>query len=122
MNNDTNAANRGATATPVPAYMVRIKTQIRDAEAKADESLLASLTVMSSLVRARQTEELPAPHIGQDAIMRMSSAVASTIKAQNDLFRSHNALVDAKTLITGAPGHDDTLAWMGASEEVRHVA
>lgn len=102
--------------------MMRITMNIRNAEAKADESLLANLDLMRSLVHARQTEEVPAPHVGQEAIIRLGRAIDSTIKTQNDLFRSHNALVDAKTLITGAPGHDDTLAWMGASDEVRQVA
>lgn len=115
-------ARQAAPAVPVPAYMMRITMNIRNAEAKADESLLANLDLMRSLVHARQTEVVPAPHVGQEAIIRLGRAIDSTIKTQNDLFRSHNALVDAKTLITGAPGHDDTLAWMGASDEVRQVA
>jgi len=86
------------------------------------QSLIATLAVMSSILRARQVEDVPAPHIGQEAVIRLGRAVQSKISAQNDLFRSHNALVDAKTLITGAPGHDDTLAYMEASEEVRQVA
>ena len=110
------------TAAPVPAYMARLKSQIRHAEAKADERLIATLDVMRSILHARQVEEMPAPHIGQEAVVRLGRAVQSDISAQNDLFRTHNALVDAKTLITGAPGHDDTLAYMGASEEVRQVA
>ncbi|ALJ15618.1 hypothetical protein [Sphingopyxis macrogoltabida] len=93
---------------PVPAYMARIRSQIRDAETKADESLLAKLTVMSSILRARQVEDLPAPHVGQEAIIRLGRAIQSDISGANDVFRSHNALVDDKTLITGMPGHDDT--------------
>lgn len=96
---------------PVPAYMMRIRNQIRLAETKADESLLAKLDVMRSILSARQAEELPAPHVGQDAIVRLGRAIQSEISAANDVFRSHNALVDAKTLITGMPGHDDTLAF-----------
>lgn len=122
MNMIDNAQNLAETTAPVPAYMARLRAQIRDAEAKADESLLAKLTVMSSILRARQVEDIPAPHVGQEAVIRLGRAVQSDISAQNDLFRSHNALVDAKTLITGAPGHDDTLAYMEASEEARQVA
>lgn len=102
---------------PVPAYMARIRSQIRDAEAKADESLLAKLTVMSSILRARQVEDLPAPHVGQEAIIRLGRAIQSDISGANDVFRSHNALVDDKTLITGMPGHDDTQRFSPATGE-----
>ena len=93
---------------PVPAYMMRIRNQIRAAEAKADESLLAKLDVMSSILRARQIEDIPAPHVGQEAIIRLGRAIQSDISGANDVFRTHNALVADKTLITGMPGHDDT--------------
>src|SRR3546814_15960253 len=64
---------------PVPAYMMRIRNQIRAAEAKADESLLAKLDVMSSILRARQIEDIPAPHVGQEAIIRLGRAIQSAI-------------------------------------------
>src|SRR3546814_17718922 len=64
---------------PVPAYMMRIRNQIRAAEAKADESLLAKLDVMSSILRARQIEDIPAPHVGQEAIIRLGRAIQSDI-------------------------------------------
>lgn len=98
---------------PAPAYMARIRKQIRDAEAKADESLIAKLELMGSILRARQVEDMPAPHVGQDAIIRIGRAVASDISAANDIFRSHNALLDAQTQITGCPpGHGDTLSFV----------
>lgn len=92
----------------VPAYMMRIRGQIRAAEAKADESLLAKLEVLSSILRTRQSEDIPAPHIGQDAIVRLGRAIQSDIASANDVFRSHDALVAAKTRITGSVGHEDT--------------
>lgn len=105
------------TNKPVPAFMSRIRTQIRTAEAKADESLIAKLDLMRSLLHARQTEEMPAPHVGQDAIVRIGRAISSDISSANDIFRSHNALVDAQSQITGqAPGHGDTLAFVEGSE------
>lgn len=104
------------TTAPVPAYMARIRKQIRTAEAKADESLLAKLDVMSSILRARQVEDIPAPHIGQEAIIRMGRAIQSDISSANDMFRSHNALVDAKVEITGGPGHGDTLKFAPTAE------
>lgn len=110
------------TTAPVPAYMARIRKQIRTAEAKADESLLAKLDVMSSILRARQIEDVPAPHVGQEAIIRMGRAIQSDISSANDMFRSHNALVDAKTLITGGPGHGDTFAFVESDEDKQAAA
>lgn len=107
---------------PVPAYMARIRNQIRDAEAKADESLLAKLAVMSSILRARQVEDLPAPHVGQEAIIRLGRAIQSDISGANDIFRSHNALVEDKTLITGMPGHDDTQVFAADDSEGQAIA
>lgn len=111
-----------ATHAPVPAYMVRIKKQIRAAETKADESLLAKLDVMSSILRARQSEDMPAPHVGQEAIVRLGRAIQSDISGANDIFRSHNALVADKTEIMGIPGHDDTLAFVETEGEERQAA
>lgn len=108
--------------TAVPAFMIRIRNQMRAAEAKADESLLAKLDVMSSILRARQVEDIPAPHIGQDAIVRLGRAIQSDISAANDVFRSHNALVDAKIKITGHPNHDDTLAFVEDARDGREAA
>lgn len=96
-----------AMTTAVPAFMIRIRNQIRAAEEKADESLLAKLDVMSAILRARQVEEAPAPHIAQDAIVRLGRAIQSDISSTNDVFRSHNALLEAKARITGGPNHDD---------------
>lgn len=109
------------TIAPAPAYMARIRNQIRTAEAKADESLMAKLDVMRSILRARLVEDIPAPHVGQDAIIRLGRAIQSDINSANDVFRSHNALVDAKTRITGGPGHGDTLAFVEDGAE-RHQA
>jgi len=106
----------------IPAYMMRIRNHIRTAEAKADESLLAKLDVMQAILRARQTEDLPAPHVGQDAIVRLGRAIQSDIASANDVFRSHNALVDAKTQIAGGPTHDDTWAFEADDDPERQQA
>lgn len=108
--------------TAVPAFMIRIRNQIRAAEAKADESLLAKLDVMSAILRARQIEDVPAPHIAQDAIVRLGRAIQSDISGANDVFRSHNALVAAKTSMTGNPNHDDTLAFTEDGADAKEAA
>lgn len=110
------------TTAPAPAYMARIRNEIRDAEAKADESLLAKLKLMSSILRARQVETIPAPHVGQDAIIRIGRAIQSDIGSANDIFRSHNALVDAKIQITGGPGHAETLGFIEDGESAQRAA
>src|SRR3546814_14060743 len=92
---------------PVPAYMMRIRNQIRAAEAKADESLLAKLDVMSSILRARQIEDIPAPNVGHEAIIRLGRALKSEIRGANDVFGTHTALVDATTTNTVMSGHAD---------------
>jgi hypothetical protein len=107
---------------PTPAYMARIRNQIRVAEAKADESLMAKLDVMRSILHARQVEDMPAPHVGQDAIIRLGRAIQSDISSTNDVFRSHNALVDAKVEITGGPGHSDTLAFVETNDAQQAAA
>jgi hypothetical protein len=111
-----------ATTAPAPAYMARIRNQIREAEAKADVSLMAKLDVMRSILHARQVEDLPAPHVGQDAIIRLGRAIQSDISSTNDVFRSHNALVDAKVEITGGPGHGETLPFVEDGGAGRQVA
>lgn len=108
--------------TAIPAFMIRIRNQIRAAEAKGDESLLAKLDVMSTILRARQIEQTPEPHIGQDAIVRLGRAIQSDISAANDVFRSHNALVEAKTKITGGPNHDDTLPFVEDGDSGQEAA
>lgn len=107
---------------PVPAYMARIRKQIRDAEAKADESLIAKLELMTSLLRARQVEAMPAPHVGQDAIIRIGRAVQSDISSASDIFRSHNALNEAQVQITGGPGHDITLTFAEEGSPIQAAA
>jgi|GEM_PF-2302230 hypothetical protein len=114
--------NGSETNAPVPAYMMRIRNQIRAAEAKADESLIAKLDVMRSILRARQDEDVPAPHAGQEAIIRLGRAIQSDISGANDMFRTHNALVEVKTEIMGVPGHDDTLAFVEEAGEGREAA
>lgn len=93
---------------PSSACIIRLRNQVRAAEKKADESLMAKLELMRAILYARQTEDVPAPHIGQEALVRLSRALQSEVSASNDLFRAHNAMVQAKVQITGGPGHDDT--------------
>lgn len=100
---------------PIPASMVRLRNQIRDAETKADQALIAKTELMRSILLYRQTEEVPAPHTGQDAIIRLGRAIQNDISSAGDLFRTHNCLTTAKTEIMG-PGHEDTLKFATEAE------
>lgn len=92
----------------VPFTVVNVRKLIRDAEAKADESLMAKLELMKQILRVRQTEEMPAPHVGQDGIIRLARAIQSAVDAQNNLFRTHDALTKASHEVYADLPHDDT--------------
>ena len=77
---------------PVPLAVISLRNLIREAEAKADESLMAKLDLMKQILRVRQTEDMPAPHIAQDGIIRLARAIQANVDSQNDLFRTHDAL------------------------------
>lgn len=76
----------------VPAYVSRIRKQLRAAEASSDASLLANLELMRSIISSRQTEAAPTPYIGQQALIRLSRAVQGQISSSNDIFRAHEEL------------------------------
>jgi hypothetical protein len=74
------------------AATARIRRQLKEAEARADEALLSKLDLMASMVRARQSVAVDDGTIGQSAIVRMSRSVQAQIEATNDLFRAHEEL------------------------------
>lgn len=77
---------------PVPAYVSRIRNNLRTAEAACDASLLANLELMRSIVGARQTERAPTPYVGQQALVRLGRAIQEQIATANDIFRAHEEL------------------------------
>ena len=95
---------KGQTS-PIAYYQV--SNQLRTAEAKGDEALLAKLELMQQMLRVRQTEDVPSPHVGQDGIIRLGRAIQADIESQTDLFRTHTAIKRAGTEIFGGLPHDD---------------
>ena len=93
---------------PVPLTMINMRRLVRNAEAKSDESLIAKLELMKQMLRVRQTEAVPSPHVGQDGIIRIAKAIQADVTSQNDLFRTHNALTRAGHEIFADLPHDDT--------------
>lgn len=73
------------------AATARISRQLKDAEQKADEVLLATAELMSTLVRARATADV-VPHTGQTALIRLVQAQKALIEGSSDLFRVHNEM------------------------------
>ena len=72
---------------------MRLRSLIRSAEAKADEALLAKAELLAGCIRARQIENSDAPHVGQKAIIRLVTAIDRDVEAANNLFRTHDELV-----------------------------
>jgi hypothetical protein len=73
------------------AATARIARQLKQAECKTDEALLALSELMSTLVRARSSTDV-VPHTGQNALIRLAQAQRSLIDGGSDLFRVHDAM------------------------------
>lgn len=77
---------------PTSAAAARIRTQLRDAEAKFDEALLASANLMATMVMARANPAVEV-HTGQKALLRLAQAQRSMLNGSSNLFRVHDELV-----------------------------
>jgi len=73
------------------AATARIARQLKDAEQKADEALLALSELMTTLLHARASTDV-VPHTGQAALMRLAQAQRSIIDGGSDLFRVHDVM------------------------------
>lgn len=73
------------------AATARIARQLKQAECKTDEALLALAELMSTLVHARSNADV-VPHTGQSALIRLSQAQQSIIAGSSDLFRVHDVM------------------------------
>lgn len=93
---------------PTPLVVHQLRNLTHRAEALADEALIAKCELMSQILRARQSENVPAPHVGQDGIIRLSRAIQRDVSSQADLFRTHNALTTACHEVFADLPHDDT--------------
>lgn len=93
---------------PVALVVTQLRASIRRAEACADEALIAKADLLQKMLRARQAENVPTPHVGQDAIMRLGKAIQADIASASDLFRTHNALSIAGQVVFGNAPHEDT--------------
>ena len=90
-----------------PAYVSRIRKQLRAAEAASDASLLANLELMRSIITSRQTEDAPTPYIGQQALMRLFRAAQAQISTANDIVRAHEERHRVAMEVLVVPGEED---------------
>jgi hypothetical protein len=68
----------------------RIARQLKEAEVKVEEALLASSELFSTLIRARANAD--SPHVGQSALIRLVQAQRSILDGSSDLFRVHDVM------------------------------
>lgn len=80
---------------PLPLAIPKLRALVREAESASDAALIAKLDLPRGILHTRQTERMPAPHTGQAGIMRLTRAIQSDLSAQNDLFRTHDAMTRA---------------------------
>ncbi|MCP5386634.1 MAG: hypothetical protein H6916_07425 [Novosphingobium sp.] len=73
------------------AATARIARQLKDAEQRIDDALLASSELMATLLRARASTSV-VPHTGQAALIRLAEAQRSIINGANDMFRVHDVM------------------------------
>ncbi len=68
-----------------------IKKLIREAEALADESMMAFARLKQAMLAARQNPEVEV-HVGQRALMRLSQAEDQALSMSTNLLRVHDEL------------------------------
>jgi len=107
---------------PVPLAIPQVRNLIRTAEAKADEALLAKVELMQGMLRVRQSADVPAPHTGQEGLLRLGRAIQTDLASQSDLFRAHSALTKAAHEIWADAPHDDTPDYVEPTGEASAVA
>jgi hypothetical protein len=68
-----------------------LKKLIREAEALADESMIAFARLRQAMLSARQNPEVEV-HTGQRALMRLAEAESQALAVSNNLLRVHHEL------------------------------
>lgn len=80
-----------------------IRKLIREAEALADESMIAFARLKQAMLSARQNPQVEV-HTGQRALMRLNQAEEQAMAMSTNLFRVHDEL----SKVAGATMKDDT--------------
>jgi hypothetical protein len=91
-----------AAANTVTADAYALRKLIREAEAVADETMIAFARLKQAMLAARQNPAIEV-HTGQRALMRLSQAEAQALAMSTSLLRVHDEL--SKLAVVHA-GHD----------------
>lgn len=75
----------------VLADALKMKKLIREAEALADESMIAFARLKQAMLAARQNPGVEV-HVGQKALMRLNQAEAQAMSMSTSLLRVHDEL------------------------------
>lgn len=98
----------------------RIARDLKNAEAKADEALLAASALMKTLVEARTATGV-VPHTGQEALIRLARAQVSLIEGSTDIFRVHDHMsrIGREMGIMDEEGSTPALGSIGTIDDVK---
>lgn len=78
-----------------------LKKLMREAEALADESMLAFSKLRQAMIAARQNPAIEV-HTGQRALMRLSQAEQQAMSMSSNLLRVHEELSDIARIVARA--------------------
>ncbi len=86
-----------------------LKKLIREAEALADESIIAMARLKQAMLAARQNPEIEV-HTGQRALIRLTEAESQALAMSTNLLRVHDELSKvARVHAAGDPGMPTTV-------------
>ncbi len=82
-----------------------LKKLVREAEALADEAMMACARLKQAMLSARQNPEVEV-HTGQQALLRLTQAESQALALSTNLLRVHSELTKvAEVHAGGDPGH-----------------
>jgi IS5 family transposase len=85
-----------------------LKKLIREAEALADESIIAMARLKQAMLAARQNPEIEV-HTGQRALMRLTEAEGYALSMSTNLLRVHDELSKVARVHAGGDTDVDTV-------------
>lgn len=97
-----------------------LKKLVREAEALADESMIAFARLKQAMLAARQNPAVEV-HTGQRALMRLSQAEAQAMAMSTSLLRVHEELSNVARETMGGDTGDVTIFPENATLEVEEV-
>lgn len=104
-----------AAADTVTADAHNLRKLIREAEAVADETMVAFARLKQAMLAARQNPAIEV-HTGQRALMRLSQAEAQALAMSTSLLRVHDELSKLAEIHAGPDGPIPTVIPAAALE------